>query len=359
MHGLGQTIAAMSKDDFFLSPRSDGFSADRFDQHRATDPLRAIRSVAEVFCPHEVIQHDRSNPLDFRHSSARIESASINQISYGSEVDVLINSSNRAQYILLVQLRGQMLVERESAIKALEPGSYMLMGPDAQYRFVHERDDSHLAVGIPRRLIEQGDEAATGFGAGIDPEIIDEQAGSLIDYLGFVCRELNRGGGAFQSSIVRGGVVDSVSGMVKAMLNERMPPRPRPLAGAPGYVRRAELFMEASLADEVTIEAVASAAGVSARTLHDGFKRFRGSTPMNWLRALRLDHARRDIVAGADSSVNILAIANRYGMQHGGRFAGYYQRQFRESPSETLRSARERAAVPSASTCLGGDQPGS
>lgn len=342
---LDRTMMAMAEDDFFIAHRSDHLDPVRFDLNRSQDPRRAIQSVAEVFCPHRIVQHERNKPLDFRHSSARVERTTFNQIAYGSNIDVLIEDENRAQYIFILPLRGEMQVTGRSESRSLGVGDYMLMGPDTAYRFGHAIQDAHLAVSVPRRMVELGDEAAIGFGVGIDPEPVTNLAGSLIDYLSFVCRELRRGGAAFDSAPVRCGVEDAIAGMLKAMLNgqETALSATANVGVAPGHVHRAEVFMDAHLHDELTLEMIARAAGVPERTLHHAFSRFRGVSPTQWLRARRLDSARRDILA-SHGEANVLEIANRYGMQHGGRFAAYYQQKFHEMPSDTLRLSRSKKA---------------
>lgn len=336
---LGRTMSAMADDDFFIAHRSDQLDPVRFDLKRSSDPRRAIQSVAEVFCPHRIVHHERGTPLDFRHSSARVERTTFNQIAYGSNIDVLIEETNRAQYIFVVPLRGEMQVTGIDELRSLAVGDYMLMGPDTPYRFVHEVADAHLAVSVPRRMIELGDDSYAGPGIGIDPEPVTDLAGSLIDYLSFVCRELQRGGAAFESPAVRGGVEDAIAGMMKSMLKGRAAPLPQKSSAAPSHVHRAEAFMDAHLCEDMTIEAIAHAAGVPERTLHHAFSRFRSLSPTQWLRARRLEAARRDILASGGNA-NILEIANRYCMQHGGRFAAYYQQQFHETPSDTLRNSR-------------------
>lgn len=343
MMNLGRTMAAMADDDFFIAHRSDDLDPLRFDQQRSSDPRRAIQSVAEVFCPHRIVHHESGVPLDFRHSSARVERTTINQIAYGSNIDVLIEETNRAQYIFIVPLRGEMQVSGINALQPLGVGDYMLMGPDTPYRFVHDVSDAHLAISVPRRMIELGDESFAGPGIGIDPEPVTDPAGSLIDYLSFVCRELQRGGAAFESASVRGGVEDSIAGMMKSMLNGRALQSPLKSSVAPVHVHRAEAFMEANLHEDLTIELIARAAGVPERTLHHAFARFRDMSPTQWLRVRRLQAARRDILSSGGEA-NILAIANRYGMQHGGRFAAYYQRLFHETPSDTLRISRAHSS---------------
>ncbi|MHC2086437.1 AraC family transcriptional regulator [Methylobacterium sp. CM6244] len=329
----------MAADDFFIAHRSDRFDPVRFDLQRSTDPQRAIQSVAEVFCPHRIVHHERGVPLDFRHSSARIDRTTFNQIAYGSAIDVVIEEVNRAQYIFVLPLRGEMHVIASAEARTISVGDYMLMGPDVPYQFIHEVEDSHLAVSVPRRMIELGDECYSGPGVGIGPEPMTDIAGTLVDYLSFVCREFARGGVAFESATVRAGTEDTVAGLIKAMLNSRAASASPTLSPAPVHVHLAEKFMDSHLHDDLKIEAIALAAKVPERTLHHAFSRFRGMSPLQWLRARRLECARRAILASAGHA-NILEIANRYGMQHGGRFAIYYQQRFHEKPSDTLRTAR-------------------
>lgn len=339
MPNLDRTMAAMADDDFFIAHRSDRLDPIRLGLQQSRDRRRAIQSVSEVFCPHRITHHERAAPSDFRHSSARVERTTFNQISYGSNIYVLIEDTNRAQYIFLVPLRGEMQVTGIKQHRALGVGNYMLMGPDTAYRFTHEMEDAHLAVSVPRRMIELGDDSFAGSGIGIDPEPVTDLAGSLIDYLSFVCRELQRGGAAFESSAVRGGVEDALAGMMKSMLNGRANALPQRSTAAPAHVHRAEAFMDAHLHEDLTLARIAHAAGVPERTPHHAFSRFRGMSPTHWLRARRLDAARRDILASAGDA-NILEIANRYGMQHAGRFAAYYKQHFHEMPSDTLRTSR-------------------
>ena len=87
---------------------------------------------------------------------------------------------------------------------------------------------------------------------------------------------------------------------------------------------------------------LAAAAGVSERTLHDGFRRFRATTPMGRLTALRLAAARRRLLDA--SRVTVGRVAAEVGFFQFGRFAGAYRKAFGELPSATLRAARRRSS---------------
>jgi AraC-like DNA-binding protein len=106
---------------------------------------------------------------------------------------------------------------------------------------------------------------------------------------------------------------------------------------APGTVRRAEEYMRRSAEEPLTVEAIACAAGCSVRALQLAFKRFRGTSPMEALRRLRLRLAYEAIMR-CDGSSSVTEVAVRHGFTNAGRFAAEYRRVFGEYPSEALRS---------------------
>lgn len=108
------------------------------------------------------------------------------------------------------------------------------------------------------------------------------------------------------------------------------------LAPAPATVRRAEAFIDANYASPLTLDDVASAAGVPVRTLLEGFRRFRPDSPMRYLRNRRLDAARQLLLARR-SGERTISVAMDVGFGHYGRFAAAYFQRFGEKPSDTSR----------------------
>lgn len=111
-------------------------------------------------------------------------------------------------------------------------------------------------------------------------------------------------------------------------------------AVAPCYVKRAEEFIHKHARGQVTISDLVAAAGVSARSLYGGFRRWRNSTPMSYLRRVRLDLARKELQRIAREGGKITEIAGNCGYEHLSRFSKDYRARFGESPSETLRKTR-------------------
>ena len=102
----------------------------------------------------------------------------------------------------------------------------------------------------------------------------------------------------------------------------------------PLHVKHALEHLNGNLGEKVTLSALASACSVPERTLLRQFEQFVGDSPLAYLRRLRLNTARSELLR-ADGRDKISDIANRCGFSHLGRFAREYRQLFGESPSAT------------------------
>nr|AEA72269.1 putative AraC type helix-turn-helix protein [uncultured bacterium] len=112
-------------------------------------------------------------------------------------------------------------------------------------------------------------------------------------------------------------------------------------AAAPHYVRKAEEIMESEARTPPPIGEIARRVGVSARTLSEGFQRFRGMAPRDFLRARRLDGLRVELLAARPGDT-VTSIASDWGYVNFGALAQAYRQRFAEAPSRTLELARAR-----------------
>lgn len=109
-----------------------------------------------------------------------------------------------------------------------------------------------------------------------------------------------------------------------------------PAAAAPWQVRKAEEFIAAHWHEPLTVEAIAAATGVSVRSIFKSFRDSRGTSPMAFLKQVRLRHAHALLIA-AHSETSVTGVAFACGFHSLGHFSAAYQRLFGEFPSETLR----------------------
>lgn len=105
----------------------------------------------------------------------------------------------------------------------------------------------------------------------------------------------------------------------------------------PETVRRAIALIESDPSADLTSGAIARAAFVTPRALQLAFRRHLDTTPMAYLRQVRLDRARRDLIAADPAQDTVTDIAHRWGFLTPSRFAAGYRATFGESPVQTLR----------------------
>jgi AraC-like DNA-binding protein len=107
----------------------------------------------------------------------------------------------------------------------------------------------------------------------------------------------------------------------------------------PACLKRVEDIIAADPARNFSIHELATLGGSSIRGLQAGFRKHRGLTLTEFIRALRLDNARSALLQGGGHE-NVTSIALRSGYGHLGRFARDYKARFGESPSRTLSRGR-------------------
>ncbi|MEK6312522.1 MAG: helix-turn-helix domain-containing protein [Curtobacterium sp.] len=110
-----------------------------------------------------------------------------------------------------------------------------------------------------------------------------------------------------------------------------------PLHEGPATMRFAQEWMVANAHRPITSTDVSRVTGINARSLQATFQRHAGTSPMAFLRQVRLHRVRAQLVTGDPTETTVATIANAWGFGHLGRFAGYYADTFGELPSETLR----------------------
>jgi AraC family ethanolamine operon transcriptional activator len=102
-------------------------------------------------------------------------------------------------------------------------------------------------------------------------------------------------------------------------------------------ILRVRQMFEQRDGEPLTLGDLATAAGVSARTLHNVFHEHFGVSPKRYLR-LRLLNLARGALCRADSEyTRVTDVAARLGVWEWGRFARDYRALFGELPSHTLR----------------------
>ncbi len=105
---------------------------------------------------------------------------------------------------------------------------------------------------------------------------------------------------------------------------------------APRHVREAEKLMTELASAAPSVAEIAGMLGVSARSLSEGFRRFRGITPHGYLTARRLEGFRAVLLRAPPGST-VAEAARAWGYVNQGAMTAAYRQRFGESPAQTLR----------------------
>lgn len=115
-------------------------------------------------------------------------------------------------------------------------------------------------------------------------------------------------------------------------------------------VKRATEFIDRHADQNIGLTDIATAACVGPRALQAAFRRHHGTTPMAYLRWVRMERAHDDLVdADPTHGDTVGAVASRWRFHNAGRFAVSYRLRFGRHPSVTLHNlggARDGHAGP-------------
>ena len=104
---------------------------------------------------------------------------------------------------------------------------------------------------------------------------------------------------------------------------------------SPRQFRIAVDYINQQLDTDITLAAVAEAAGCSIRSLARAFQHAAGTSPMQYVQKLRLERIRAELIRPGGEDRTIADLAYCWGYRHLGEFNRKYRQSFGETPSET------------------------
>ena len=176
------------------------------------------------------------------------------------------------------------------------------------------------------------------------PRLLDHHAvtlaaaaelGNTIRFL----RSVLSGPSAAADRLVHATAVDHLAARILATFpNTAVAPSAGQHSMATAAVRRAQTYIADHADADISVADIAGAANVTVRALQYGFRRHLDTTPMRYLRQVRLERARRDLsAADPEGDDTVTGIARRWGFANHSRFSARYRAAFGEPPSRTLR----------------------
>jgi len=326
-------------------------SASLFPEH----PIIRSRHPDEV----RAFLHGRGMGLDIASKDARqfdacldgigLSDTYITYVDYGAPVSIRTTEEN-CDYWMLLPIRGYFEASTEDCAVICSPDHGYVLSPGRDSVLRSQTESSRLSVRLigtalglqlgallgeaPRRPLELAAELnlADGYGRSIGgflrQAIADFERDKSILYNPVTAS-------LFEQFISIGLLLSHPHNYSEALRCLERPILPRDVKWAIEYI-------DAHLESPITLAEIVAASKVPGRTLFKHFQDYRGISPMGFVRAARFKKV-RELLARAEPQEQVSEIAMRMGFNHLGRFAVEYRKRFGESPSDTLRRARNQA----------------
>lgn len=310
-----------------------------------TDDLDAARQhIGELFAPHKLEVVGISQKLDVCISRTQIEGGSTFVYHrHGARVRVQPQPLS-GFYLLQIPVNGEAFVKLDHREVHCHPNQAVMISPNLGLDMLFSEGCEQLIIRIEKPLVERQLELLLGHpldsSLSFAPSVplTNPKAKELISLLSVITMSLISTTG-LNSSVLARKQMDSLflTGLLSCLehnyshkLVENTDIR------QPAYLSKALNYMKSNLSDRITPDDISAAANVSTRTLHAGFKKFLGTTPMRKLKELRLLQVRQLLAVSDPEQASITNIAIDNGFQHLGHFCTDYKEKFSELPTETL-----------------------
>ncbi|WP_051838381.1 AraC family transcriptional regulator [Streptomyces sp. NRRL WC-3742] len=296
-------------------------------------------AVAAEFAPHKlrVRRGDGSGGRLVRHWRGEV---SVYELGWGADVDV-VPGELPDLYSLQVPLTGTGLVTVDGRPLSTR---LSIAGPGQHLAMSYDRGCVNHVLLISRQVVDEAVTARRGEPSSaavrFDPSL-DQDGDAMAAWLELARAYVRAtGSGLFTRSPLAGRHHERllVHGLLDLQPHDLV--RPSALgaapAAAPAAVRRAVAFCAEHAHEPIMVADIARAARVSVSSLRQGFRTHLDTTPMAYLRRLRLDRVHHDLLAAARGGTEetVTQIALRWGFTHLGRFSQEYRRAYGRLPSQ-------------------------
>ncbi|WP_181138727.1 AraC family transcriptional regulator [Streptomyces sp. Ru73] len=320
-------------------------TAGRTPPFRTTDVERARAWIADALS-YPVMLDPLVAPedFDFTTSAVRLGPVTVASVAYGT--DVLSRSEGLGvAYHVNVPVGGQAVQSHrgevfrataaEGRVPVFEPTGALAGELDAEAEVLALSFDRHAVEAALEEFLEHP-VRPLHFPGGLD--LLNGRGRTLAALARTVAGELAEPSGLLDHPPVAASFADSLlTAMLYATPHQYREELADPATRTcPRPVKRAVDAMQADPAHPFTVRELARLAGVGPRSLQAGFKQHLETTPMAYLRRLRLERAHADLVRFGPA-VSVTEVAGRWGFTHLGRFAAAYQSRYGRLPSQAHR----------------------
>jgi AraC-like DNA-binding protein len=329
-------------------PVTEGTTARAADTHLWT-PAKEFNDFAVVCCgrPHVNLLTD---PAEFSLTQrvGRMGQVAVSEIALGADMSMDAGELCGA-YRIVIPLSGRIEGLYRGSSLTTEPGVASVYPPEGRAAGRWIAGSRLISLKIDRPAIDDALSDALGRQVMSQPDfapVMSINAAATRSWISMVAllkeqlflpdTVLNQPmvGLPFVDSLVRGFLFAAEHPHRDALLDERL--------GAPRAIRTAAGIIEEEADLPLTLTSIAARCHVSVRSLQQGFRRHLGTSPMAYLREVRLRRAHQTLLTSDPSAVTVASVAYHWGFSNLGRFAAVHAARYGKTPNEALRAVGKR-----------------
>lgn len=314
------------------------------DIHDAGD---AVSWMSNICGPHDLTVHD-AKKMHFRHVGNILNSTTtaIGHIEYGTDVTVKVEDLSNS-YSISLPVSGFQELSCDGGNVQSNITSGVIISPAAPYELNISGNCRKTLVRISRQAMEMGLESMIGKPASkplIFQAKMDAKIGASSAWwrtIRYIESELGNADSLYNSPAF---IRDIEQALIKGILTSQPHNYSNDVKNSirnnlPSYLVKTIDYLKTNARNEIHMDDIEWIAGVSRNKLYSDFKRYIGVPPTAYLKRIRMEGVRVDIIRSmGDESISTLALS--WGFNHLGRFSTEYKKMFGETPSETQAKAR-------------------
>lgn len=321
-----------------------GVAARRGGLYQSRDVSAVRQRMDDVFLPHRMQPRDASQPFECLHARLPFSCFSLEMVRYNQEV-VVETPPFENFYGFQLTLAGECEVGQASRSYTMNAQRLFAVRPQHSFRQRLLPGYVQLMIRVEREALERSLWSQIGVQRQrlIDftgePVMLDAEAANIACAINALVGELAAPGNRLANPVVRRGIEESFLATLLAYVpnSHQLDYVRSDVRALPYYVRRAQHYLAEHFDEDISLDDLVSVCGVSRRSLHGGFRDHLGTTPMAYLKTLRLRAAHEALRAAARTGRSVTDIALACGFSHLSKFARDYQLMFGQTPSTTLR----------------------
>ncbi|SDI13481.1 AraC family transcriptional regulator [Pseudomonas panipatensis] len=315
----------------------------RFEVCRTRDLDEARHWGERIFCANRLRSLDAKGSVNTRIYYRRLGGIGIGRMSYGGDISI---DPGQLETFSLIQMpiRGQERIDFGEQRVLSDPTVASILNAHVPFVINHSNSTEKLIIRLDNNVLERHCQQHLGRSLRKD---IEFQAAMPLDtpqgrrwmrMVGWLYDSLSADEGElppilasqFEHTLVSMLLACQPNNYSAELMADEGP------SIAPSFVKRVERYIEEHAHEPISIVDMAEYAGVSSRSLFTGFRRFRNTSPMLYLKEVRLRNVHEELQRQSPGGSTVTAVAFRWGFSHLGHFTTDYKRRFGESPSETL-----------------------